>query len=152
MDRLIRRIDEILIPILRRWSVPALRFSLAIVFIWFGLLKVLGVSPVEDLVAATVYWVDPGWFIPALGVVEVLVGLGLAIGKSIRLVLLVLVLQMAGTFFVFVFVPEIAITAGNPFRLTTEGEFILKNLILLAAAMVVGSSLEPGRELDDGAP
>jgi putative oxidoreductase len=144
-----RRIDEILIPLLRRWSVPALRYSLAVVFIWFGLLKVLGMTPVDELVAATVYWVDPGWFVPALGVVEVLVGIGLATGWGIRLVLLVLVAQMVGTFLVFVFVPDVAFTDGNLFKLTTEGEFVLKNLVLLAAAMVVGSSLEPGEQVQD---
>lgn len=147
MNAVVRRIDEALIPFLRRWSVPVLRFSLAIVFIWFGLLKVLGISPVDELVGATVYWVNPDWFIPTLGVVEVLVGIGLAAGKGIRLVLLVLVAQMVGTFLVFVFVPEIAFTDGNIFKLTTEGEFVLKNVVLLAAAMVVGSALEPGEDV-----
>jgi uncharacterized membrane protein YkgB len=112
-------------------------------------LKVLGMTPVDELVAATVYWVDPDWFVPALGVVEVLVGIGLATGKAIRLVLLVLVAQMVGTFLVFVFVPDVAFSDGNVFKLTTEGEFVLKNLVLLAAAMVVGSSLEPGDEIHD---
>lgn len=149
MSTAIRRIDEAMIPFLRRWSVPALRFSLAVVFIWFGLLKILGVSPVDELVSAMVYWVDPDWFIPALGVVEVLVGIGLALGKAIRLVLLVLVAQMVGTFLVFVLVPEIAFLDGNIFKLTTEGEFVLKNLVLLAAAMVVGSALQPGEEVKD---
>ena len=53
------RLDAVLIPFLQRWSLPALRWSLAIVFVWFGALKLLGVSPVVDLVASTVYWVDP---------------------------------------------------------------------------------------------
>ena len=59
MKALIARVDEVVIPFLRRWGVPTLRISLAVVFIWFGALKVLGVSPVVDLVASTVYWVDP---------------------------------------------------------------------------------------------
>jgi len=139
MRSLIQRFDEIVIPFLQRWSVPALRVSLAIVFIWFGALKILGVSPVVDLVASTVYWVDPDWFVPALGVVEVLVGLGLLLNRWIRAVLLVLALQMAGTFLVFFLLPEIAYQDGNPLKLTVEGEFILKNLVLLAAAMVVGA-------------
>ena len=139
MRSLIQRFDEIVIPFLQRWGVPALRVSLAIVFIWFGALKILGVSPVVDLDASTVYWVDPDWFMPALGVVEVLVGLGLLLNRWIRAVLLVLALQMAGTFLVFFLLPEIAYQDGNPLKLTVEGEFILKNLVLLAAAMVVGA-------------
>jgi uncharacterized membrane protein YphA (DoxX/SURF4 family) len=142
MRALIPRIDRVLIPFLRRWASPALRVSLAVVFIWFGALKIVGSSPVVELVASTVYWVDPDWFVPALGVIEVLVGVGLALGRALRLVLLVLVFQMAGTFLVFVILPNVAFYSGNPFNLTVEGEFILKNLVLLAAAMSVGASLE----------
>ncbi len=141
MRSLIERIDEIIIPSLRRWGVPALRISLATVFIWFGALKIVGVSPVADLVASTVYWVDPDWLVPALGVVEVLVGLGLALNRWIRAVLLILALQMAGTFLVFLVLPDLTFQDGNPLKLTVEGEFILKNLVLLAAAMVVGAHL-----------
>jgi len=142
MRSLVERFDEIIIPFLRRWGVPSLRVSLAIVFIWFGALKILGVSPVVDLVASTVYWVDPDWFVPALGVVEVLVGLGLLFNRFIRAVLLVLALQMVGTFLVFFLLPDIAYQDGNPLKLTVEGEFILKNLVLLAAGMVVGAGLD----------
>jgi putative oxidoreductase len=116
--------------------------SLAVVFTWFGALKIMGSSPVVDLVASTVYWVDPDYFVPTLGVVEVLVGLGLVLGRALRLVLLVLTVQMAGTFLVFAILPELAFQAGNPLNLTVEGEFVIKNLVLLAAAMVVGASVE----------
>ncbi len=123
-----------------------LRFSLAIVFVWFGALKIIGGSPVVELVASTVYWVDPGWFVPALGVVEVLVGLGLATRIGLRLVLAVLVVQLVGTFLVFVFQPDVAFQGGNPLVLTVEGEFIVKNLVLVAAAMVVGTQVGGNRE------
>jgi uncharacterized membrane protein YkgB len=138
----IARVDEVVIPFLRRWGITTLRISLAVVFIWFGALKVFGVSPVVDLVASTVYWVDPDWFVPALGVVEVLVGMGLAARFGLRLVLLVLALQMLGTFLVFVLLPELTFQDGNPLKLTIEGEFVLKNLVLLASAMVVGASID----------
>jgi hypothetical protein len=52
------RVDARLIPFLRRAAIPMLRISLGLVFVWFGVLKVLDVSPVADLVARTVYWVD----------------------------------------------------------------------------------------------
>ena len=142
MNTFIARVDEVVIPFLRRWGITTLRISLALVFIWFGALKVFGVSPVVDLVASTVYWVDPDWFVPALGVVEVLVGVGLAARFGLRLVLLVLGLQMLGTFLVFVLLPELTFQDGNPLQLTIEGEFVLKNLVLLASAMVVGASID----------
>lgn len=142
MKALLARVDEILIPLLQRWSMPALRFSIAVVFIWFGTLKVLGVSPVVELVGATVYWVDPTWFVPFLGVVEVLLGIGLALGRALRMVLLVLVLQMIGTFLVFLILPEVTHQDGNILILTTEGAYIFKNVVILAAAMAIGSNLE----------
>ena len=141
MRSIISRIDDVVIPFLRRWGVTTLRISLAVVFIWFGALKVFGVSPVVDLVASTVYWVDPDWFVPALGVIEILVGVGLAARRWLRLVLLILAGQMVGTFLVFVLLPEIAFQDGNPLKLTVEGEFVIKNLVLLAAGMVVGASI-----------
>ena len=147
MKSFIARVDEVVIPFLRRWGIPTLRISLAVVFIWFGALKVFGVSPVVDLVASTVYWVDPDWFVPALGVVEVLIGVGLAARLGLRLVLLVLAVQMLGTFLVFALLPEVTFQDGNPLQLTIEGEFVLKNLVLLASAMVVGASIDSAEVL-----
>ena len=147
MNRLIARVDSVVIPFLRRWGIPTLRVSLAVVFIWFGALKILGVSPVADLVTSTVYWVDPDWFVTALGVVEVLVGVGLAVRLGLRLVLLVLAMQMLGTFLVFALLPDVTFQDGNPLKLTMEGEFVLKNLVLLAAAMVVGASIDAPEKL-----
>jgi len=117
-----------------------------VVFVWYGALKILGVSPVVDLVASTVYWVDPEWFVPALGVVEVLIGVGLAFRLALRSVLLVLAGQMVGTFLVFFLLPEVAFQAGNPLQLTVEGEFVVKNLVLLSAGMVVGTSVGRSEE------
>lgn len=142
----IATIDDALIPRLQTWSIPVLRVSLAVVFIWFGALKVIGDSPVVELVASTVYWVDPAWFVPVLGVVEVMVGLGLATRVGLRFVLGVLVAQLVGTFLVFVIRPDVAFQDGNPLLLTIEGEFILKNLVLIAAAMVVGARVNVKQE------
>lgn len=142
VNRIIARIDAAIIPALRRWSVPLLRGALGVVFVWFGVLKVLDLSPVADLVADTVYWVDASWFVPVLGVVEILIGLGLLLDRALRVVLAVLVLQLAGTFLVFVVRPGVAFQDGNPFLLTVVGEFVVKNLVLLTAALVVGSTIE----------
>ena len=122
-------------------GVRLLRLSLAITFIWFGMLKVVGVSPVRDLVAHTVYWVSPEFFVPFLGVWEVVVGLGLLFAVAIRLTLLFFWLQMIGTFLVLVLRPDIAFQHGNPLLLTTEGEFVIKNLVLISAGLVVGGTV-----------
>lgn len=121
----------------------ALRMSVGLVFVWFGLLKVLDVSPVADLVARTVYWFDPDIVVPALGVFEVAVGVLLLLNRWLRLALALFAGQMLGTFLVFVILPDVAFRHGNPLLLTVEGEFVVKNLVLLAAGMVVGSRVSP---------
>ena len=133
--------DARLRPFLARIGVPLLRISLGVVFLWFGMLKILDVSPVSGLVAKTIYWFDPDVVVPALGAVEVFVGLCLLAGRLMRLALPLLVLQMGGTFLVLVFLPDLAFRDGNPLLLTVEGEFVVKNLVLLTAGMVVGSRL-----------
>jgi len=146
MRDLFDRFDRMVVAALERWSVPLLRLSLGIVFLWFGGLKVFGVTPVSDLVAATVYWVDPDWFVVSLGVVEMVVGAGLILRRAMRIILAVFLAQMAGTFLVLILLPDIAFQDGNPLKLTVEGEFVVKNLVLLSAGLVVGSMVRRDRE------
>lgn len=142
----VEKADRLVIPLAQRWAVPVLRIALAVVFLWFGVLKVLGVSPVEDMVAGTVYFFDPAWFVPLLGWVEILIGLGLFFRVALRFVVAVLLVQMVGTFLVFVIRPDIAFQNGNPLLLSDDGEFVLKNLVILGAGIVVGSQVDDDRE------
>jgi uncharacterized membrane protein YkgB len=137
----VARIDRLVIPLLRRVAVPMLRVSLGAVFVWFGLLKLFEVSPVSDLVARTVYWVDPDVIVPLLGAFEVTVGTLLLLGRVLRLTLLLFVAQMLGTFLTFFVLPNVTFRDGNPFLLTVEGEFVVKNLVLISAALVVGTTV-----------
>ncbi|NNL71107.1 MAG: DoxX family membrane protein [Acidimicrobiia bacterium] len=145
IDRTIRRL-------LGTWAIPLLRISLGIVFVWFGALKVLDVTPVTDLVAETVYWVDPDWFVPLLGWVEVVVGVALLVRRGLRLMLPVFLAQMLGTFLVLIVQPEVAFQDGNLFKLTVEGEFVVKNLVLLSAGLVVGATVDGERIPVDSDP
>jgi uncharacterized membrane protein YkgB len=137
----VARIDRVVIPFLRRVAVPVLRISLGVVFVWFGLLKIFEVSPVSELVARTVYWVDPDVIVPVLGAFEVTVGMLLLLGRALRLTLFLFVLQMLVTFLTFFVLPNVTFRDGNPFLLTVEGEFVVKNLVLISAALVVGTTV-----------
>lgn len=138
-----QNVDHAMIRFMRANGIRALRVALGIVFVWFGALKVAGLSPVGDLVAGTVYWVNPRVFVPLLGIWEMVVGLGLLLRVAMRIVLLFFWMQMAGTFLVLVLRPELAFQRGNPLLLTTTGEFVIKNLVLIAAGVVIGSTLRP---------
>ncbi len=131
LDRLLLRL-AIVTP-------AALRLSLALVFVWFGALKLAGDSPVAALISATVPWGEPNLVVRTLGVVEVVLGLGLLIGKAQRLLLLALAAHLAGTFLTFVMAPGMTMRHGNPFLLTADGEFVLKNLVLISAAVLLAS-------------
>lgn len=117
-----------------------LRGSLGITFIWFGALKPFGMSPAQELVSNTVYFVDPAWFIPLLGWWEVAIGVGLLFRPLIRPAIALLFLQMPGTFLPLVLLPQVCFTSF-PLGLTLEGQYIIKNLILISAALVIGGTV-----------
>ena len=134
------KLDATLTSLMDRWSIPALRGALGVVFVWFGGLKVLGVSPAADLVAATVYIVPSELFVPILGVWEVLIGLCLLYRPLTRVGLLLLALQLPGTFLPLVLLPDV-VYVTFPYALTVEGQYIIKNLVIIAAALVIGSTV-----------
>ncbi len=144
------RLDEKAIWLMSRYGILALRISLGVIFVWFGVLKVIGDSPVYDLVASTVYLVPPEFFVPFLGFWEIAVGLGLLTGLALRLTLIFFLMQMAGTFLVLVVKPEVAFQGLNPLLLTTEGEFVVKNIVLISGALVVGSTIRRRERKDRG--
>ncbi len=132
------KIDGIFIDHMHDWAVPTLRVCLGIVFLWFGLLKVFGVSPVVSLIQETYYFLPTGEFILVLGAWETVVGLGLILNIALRTTLALLWLQMAGTLFALILKPTMFFAGLNPLLLTVEGEFIIKNLVLISAGLVIG--------------
>jgi uncharacterized membrane protein YkgB len=140
--RVFKRFDLSLINFLNRVSTPALQISLGIVFIWFGALKVFGNSPANDLITKTIYWFNPDIFIPILGIWEAMIGICFLVPSFIRLGLFLLALQMPGTFLPLILLPKVCFES-IPFDLTLEGQYIVKNLVLIGAAMAVGGRLTP---------
>ena len=134
------RLDRTIAEQMDRFGVPTLRIALGVVFIWFGGLKVIGGSPAAELVASTVYLVPPELFVPILGVWEVLIGLCLLYRPLIRVGILLLFLQMPGTFLPIVLLPDV-VFATFPHGLTVEGQYIIKNLVIIGAALVVGGTV-----------
>lgn len=136
----LRRIDQHIVAVLQKYGIATLRVSLAVVFIWFGVLKPFGLSPAEALVKRTVYWFSPDVFFPILGWWEVAIGMCLLWRPLLRVALLLLFLQMSGTMLPLVILPEACFTVP-PFGLTLEGQYIVKNLVLISAAIVVGATV-----------
>jgi uncharacterized membrane protein YkgB len=143
-------------------GVPLLRISLGVVFLWFGALKFFpGLSPAHELAARTIArlsfgLVPPGVSVPLLGAWESLIGLGLLFGIFMRAILLLLAVQMAGTLTPLVLFPS-EVFARVPYAPTLEGQYIIKNAVLLSAAIVLGATvrgggLVPGRRPESARP
>ena len=116
-------------------AVPLLlRGSLGITFVWFGALKLAGQPTLPaSLIAAITPFLDPGLSVPLVGAFEVALGAGLLVGRWLPVFLAGVALQLSGTFQVQVLRPDVAFEDGNLLLLSVEGEYVVKNLVLLAA-------------------
>lgn len=122
-----------------------MRWVMGIIYLWYGALKVFGISPVEELVIRATDWVFSHEFVMFLGVWEVLIGLFLMIKKCRRVGIFLLFTQFPGTFLPLFTNPEDCFTSF-PFGLTLEGQYIFKNLILIAVGLYLISTLHDKRE------
>ena len=124
--------------LLHKWSIPILRLALGVIFLWFGALKLLGVSPVLSLVQQAYSFVPVHPFFLVLGFWEMGIGCGLIFNRALRLTLVFLCIHLLGTFLALLQAPSLFFLHDNPLWLTTEGEFVVKNLVLVAAGLVIG--------------
>ncbi|MFK7801658.1 MAG: DoxX family membrane protein [Anaerolineae bacterium] len=139
------QIDDLITRWMAAHALTIVRIGLGIIFFWFGALKLFpGLSPAEELVRNTTTFVNPVWFIPLLAVWEMAIGLGLITGKFMRLTLLLLFLQMPGTAMPLVVLPEVVWTQF-PYGLTLEGQYIIKNLVLVGSGLALGATVRGGR-------
>jgi putative oxidoreductase len=145
MPRL-RSIEDLTVGICQAISLPLLRFAVGAVFIWFGALKISNDTPVADFVANTLPWFNRVWLVPALGVFEVAIGLALISGRFLTLVCAALVAHLTGTFLSLIMQPDVTFQHGNPLMLTTEGEFVVKNLVFIAAGLVIAARFSAAKE------
>ena len=141
LRELYHKIDPLIAGWMRTNGYVLLRCSLAIVFIWFGALKFTGISPANELVRRTVYWFPPDVFIPILGWWEVAIGVCLLVRPLIRIAILLLLVQMPGTMLPLILLPDVCFT-DFPFGLTLEGQYIIKNIVLISAAIVIGGTVQ----------
>ena len=141
VEKHLNKLDLQITGWMQKYGLTVLRIGLGIVFLWFGILKFFkGLSPAEDLVRNTIYFVDPDIFIPVLALWESLIGIGLITGKFMRTTLLLLFLQMPGTALPLLILPEKVWTIF-PYALTLEGQYIIKNLVLIGAGLVIGANV-----------
>ena len=139
-------VDTRITSFMARYSITILRISLGVIFFWFGILKFFaGLSPAEALAGRTIERLTFGLISPETAVIilagwESLIGIGLIWGRFLRATLLVLFLQMIGTMTPLILFPSDTFTQF-PYAATLEGQYIIKNLVLIAAGLVVGATV-----------
>ena len=154
LQKLFDRVDTQLTDWMAIHGITLLRVSVGIIFLWFGALKLFpNLSPAEDLATETIRLltfgiITPDISLPVLAVWEVLIGIGLLSGRFMRITLLLLFVQMMGTVTPLALFPDQTFTAF-PIGLTLEGQYIIKNMVLISAGIVIGATVRGGDLVND---
>ena len=149
------RVDEKITSFMSQYGILFLRISLGIIFFWFGVLKFIpGLSPAQDIATLTIERLTFGFIEPEVSIIilaiwETLIGLGLIFGVFLRATLFLLFTQMLGTMTPLIFFPAETFIIF-PFVPTLEGQYIIKNLVLISAGLVVGATVRGGRIVEGG--
>jgi uncharacterized membrane protein YphA (DoxX/SURF4 family) len=148
------RADRALTTWMADHGITLLRISLGVIYLWFGLLKFFPhLSPAEGLAAKTISklslgLVPPSLSLPLLATWECLIGLGLLTGLFLRSILFLLGVQMLGTIApIFIFPEDVFVKI--PYAPSLEGQYIIKNLVIISAAIVLGATVRGGRLIAD---
>lgn len=137
----LRTLDRTLESWLETYGVSVLRYALAGVFFWFGIVKPFGVSPANPVVKTGIYFLPFDVFFPLLGWWEALVGLGLLHERTIRFAVYLMVFQMLGTMIPLITAPAMTFVE-IPFIPSEVGAYIIKNWVLLSGGLVVLNVLQ----------
>jgi len=127
-----------------------LRICLGIIFIWFGVLKFFpGLSSAEEIAGRTILkltfgLIKPSFSMPALAIWECIIGIGLITKAWLRLILILLYLQMAGTFLPLIFFPHETFQ-HSVLVPTLLGQYIIKNFVLISGGILIGATLKGGK-------
>jgi uncharacterized membrane protein YphA (DoxX/SURF4 family) len=147
-------VDIRITELMARYGITLLRVSLGIVFFWFGVLKFFpGLSSAQDLATRTIDILTFGMIPPDMSIVmlalwECLIGIGLLFGVYMRATLFLLYFQMIGTITPVFFFPQ-EVFNYLPYAPTLEGQYIIKNIVLISAGIVIGATVRGGMVIAD---
>ena len=132
--------DRRLADWMERWGHRIHRITLAMVFLWFGVLKVAGEESATSLIAHTVYFAPPEIMVPILGLWEVAIGLCLLFLPLLRIAILLLAIRLPGTLLALILKAEVCFVE-LPWVPSLEGQYLIKDFLLFGAALVIGGTV-----------
>ncbi len=138
-------IDLKLIAFFKRTFIPVARFSIFLIFFWFGFIKLLGLSPASPLAQALVantvgtQYFDILFYV--LAILECTIGILFLFPKATRIVVPLLLIHMLIVCSPLLLVPSYTWQQfGVP---TLEGQYIIKNVVVIAVAIGIAASTKP---------
>lgn len=132
----VKEFEQKIYTLLEEYQDWFLRISLAVIYIWFGILKPFDSSPAADLVANSIYFLPREGFFIFLGIWETILGIMFLIPRFTKVTFWIFILHMGGTFTPFLTLPD-TVFIKSPFSLSLEGQYIIKNLILISAGVAI---------------
>ncbi len=142
---MISEVDLKIINFCKKISMPVSRLALFVVFFWFGALKVVGLSPasqvVQNLFNETMPIMEFSTFIILFGLYECLIGLLFLIRGTERVVIPLLLIHLVTTVGPLVLLP--GETWSGVMVPTMEGQYIIKNVLIIALALGIAAHLTP---------
>ncbi|MBI3881923.1 MAG: DoxX family membrane protein [Verrucomicrobia bacterium] len=151
---LFHAVDRALTGWMARHGVTLLRLSLGVVFLWFGFLKFFpSVNPPEEIAVRTIHKLSFGVIpdpvaVVLLATLESVIGIGLIAGRFLRFILFLLFAQMLGTLTPLFLFPSEAFS-HVPYAPTMLGQYVIKNIVFLSAALVIGATVRGARMKED---
>jgi uncharacterized membrane protein YkgB len=140
-----QQLDLKVIDFFRQSFIPMARLAIFVVYFWFGILKLFGESPATPLAQAfvnkTLGAANFGWSFKVLAVYECVIGILFLFPKLTRLVIPMLLIHMFIVCLPLFVVPELA--WQKPFVPTLEGQYIIKNLAIIAVAIGIAAQTKP---------
>ena len=139
--------DGRIIHFTRTIFLPMARFAIFLIFFWFGLLKVAGASPASPMALAllekTLPFITPDTFLLCFGLLEMFIGLVFLIPHFERFAIFLLALHMISTVLPLFMLRDMV--WASPFVPTLEGQYIIKNVLIIALAIGISTHLKPGK-------
>lgn len=137
--------DNKIINFMRKYGENVEILLLGTYFLWFGLIKVLGGKSASSIIAQSIYWIEPSIGVFLLGSWEVLIGIGFLIKKLHRFAILLLIIRVPGVLLALIYHRDECFPNGF-LEPSIQGQYLIKELTLVGAALVIGSLLKPRTE------
>jgi putative oxidoreductase len=142
----IHRVAGHILRWLAQHSLTMLRLSMGVVFLGFGILKFFpDLSPAADLAGQTFNELTLGIVPENVGLVivaavETVIGVTLLTGRLLRVGLVLLGIAMVGVLSPLVLLPE-TLFRGAVWAPTLAGQYVIKDVVLLAVTVALASSV-----------